>query len=304
VELLTMFAKSNVGFTTASPEWNEWTSTPGIVVPLIVSAILYGGGVLRMLHQPRQAGLSFTQPLFFATGWVSLALALLSPIHELGEQLFWVHMVQHEILILLCAPLLVLGHPLWISLWCLPFPARKAVARLGKAAVPSAVWVAVSAPACTWVLHAVALWVWHIPKLFDATLVSPAIHAAQHISFLGTGVLFWWTLLQRHGGRLGYGTRSLYLFTTAIHTSLLGALLTFSQHAWYAPYAQTASAWNLTGLEDQQLGGLIMWVPGGTVLLAVSLLMLVKWQTEAGLRGELTSTAALLRNGGTVARES
>lgn len=303
-ELLMTFALRAGGVADVRPDWNEWTWTPGIVIPLIVTAILYAGGVWRMMRQPRRAGLTFKQPLSFAIGWISLSLALLSPVHELGEQLFWVHMAQHEILILLCAPFLVLGRPLWISLWSLPFPARKSVGRLVKGTAFAASWGAITAPACTWILHAAALWIWHIPVLFDATLTSPAIHAAQHISFLGTGLLFWWTVLQDHGGKLGYGIGSLYVFTTAIYTSLLGALLTFSQHSWYAPYAQTARAWHLTGLEDQQLGGLIMWVPGGTVLLAVTLVMMTKWLREAEFRGELTSTAMLLRDGAGVVRES
>jgi putative membrane protein len=304
IELLATVAKVNGGVVDGGPEWNEWTWTPGIVVPLIVTAIFYAGGVWRMISQPRRAGLGIKQPLFFAIGWISLSLALLSPIHELGEQLFWVHMAQHEILILVCAPFLVLGQPLWISLWSLPFPARKSVAALVKGSVFAAVWAVISAPACTWILHAAALWIWHIPISFDATLGSPAIHATQHISFLGTGLLFWWTVLQDHGGRIGYGTGSLYVFTTAVHTSLLGALLTFSRHPWYEPYAESARAWHLTGLEDQQLGGLIMWVPGGTLLLAVTLVMMTKWLRESELRGELTSTAALLRNGASAARES
>ena len=222
-------------------------------------------------------------------------MALLSPIHELGEQLFWVHMTQHEILVLLCAPLLVLGRPLQVFVWALPRSIRRKTSRVINSSTFGVTWIAVSAPACTWSLHALALWVWHIPALFDLTLTNPAVHALQHISFLGTGLLFWWTALKPHGGRMGYGAGALYVFTTAVHTSLLGALLTLAQHPWYGPYAATARLWNLTGLEDQQLGGLIMWVPGGTVLLVVTLAMVAKWMKESEIRGELTSVATLLR---------
>ncbi len=229
-----------------------------------------------------------------ACGWILLFLALLSPMHELGEQLFWVHMTQHEILVLVCAPLLVLGAPLRVSLWALPATSRKSVARLANGPRFAAGWLAISSPLCTWTLHAIALLVWHIPVLFDATISNSYVHAAQHISFLGTGVLFWWTVLKPHSHALGYGVRMLYLFTTAVYASLLGAVLTFSQHAWYVPYARTAPAWHLTALEDQQLGGLIMWVPGGTVLFAMTLVLVVRWMQESEIKGKLTRTALLL----------
>jgi cytochrome c oxidase assembly factor CtaG len=144
-------------------------------------------------------------------------------------------------------------------------------------------------------LHAIALWLWHAPLLFAAAVENPFVHAAQHISFLGTALLFWWALLAGHGGRLGYGGAVLYVFTTAIHTSALGAWLTFSPKVWYAPYLATAPSWHLTALEDQQIGGLIMWVPAGTLLTIIGLTLLVKWLSESQRRWEYTRAAALIR---------
>ena|SRR5438067_7220793 len=126
-------------------------------------------------------------------------------------------------------------------------------------------------------------------------LSSDLVHAAQHISFFGTALLFWWALLHRHGGRLGYGGAILYVFTTAIHTSVLGAWLTFSPRIWYPPYLQTAPSWHLTALEDQQLGGLIMWIPAGTLLTIVALFLLRKWMGLSEKRWEYTKTGALIR---------
>lgn len=277
------------------PTWTDWTWSPGILIPLLVSAIWYSAGLYRMTQRPQRAGLRWEEPAFFACGWIVLFLALLSPMHELGEQLFWVHMTQHEILVLICAPLLVLGAPLRISLWAFPASARKSVARWANGRRFTAAWLAISSPLCTWALHAVALLAWHIPILFDATVSNSFVHAAQHISFLGTGVLFWWTVFKPYSNALGYGVRALYLFTTAVYTSLLGAILTFSQHPWYTPYVRTAPAWHLNALEDQQLGGLIMWVPGGTVLFAMTLMLVVRWMRESEIRGRLTRTALLLQ---------
>jgi putative membrane protein len=274
--------------------WADWTWSPGILIPLIVSAFWYGAGIYRMTERPQRAGLKWQEPVFFGCGWGLLFLVLLSPMHELSEQLFCVHMTQHELLVLVCAPLLVVGAPLRISLWALPANGRKFASQVVNGYSFAAGWRLVSSPLFTWMLHAIALLVWHIPVLFDATVSNSFVHAAQHISFLGTGILFWWTVLKPHSNALGYGVRALYIFTTAIYTSLLGALLTFSQHPWYVPYARTAPAWHLSALEDQQLGGLIMWVPGGTVLFAMTLILVVRWMRESEIRGRLTHTALLL----------
>jgi putative membrane protein len=251
-----------------------------------------------MMQPPQRAGLLWKEPAYFASGWILLFLALLSPMHELGEQLFWVHMTQHEVLVLICAPLLVLGAPFKISLWALPSMSRKLVAQVVKGPRFTTAWRNFSSPFSAWTLHAAALLVWHVPALFDATLSYPFVHATQHISFLGTGLLFWWTVLKPYSNALGYGVRALYLFTTAVYTSLLGAILTFSQHSWYSPYAQSAPTWHLSGLEDQQLGGLIMWVPGGTVLFAMTLVMVVRWMRESEIRGKLTRTSLLMQKSG------
>jgi cytochrome c2 len=137
-------------------------------------------------------------------------------------------------------------------------------------------------PLVAWSVHAVALWVWHAPPLFQATLQSELIHTLQHLSFLLSALLFWWAVL--HGGRgwMGYGAATLYVFTTSIHSGALGALLTFSSTLWYPAY-RTSAAWGLTPLEDQQLGGLLMWIPAGLAYLFAGLVLIAGWlrQTEA-----------------------
>ncbi|HWH56310.1 MAG TPA: cytochrome c oxidase assembly protein [Terriglobales bacterium] len=276
-----------------TPRSTAWTWSAYITVPLFALALLYVLGLLRMRRRGVQ--LRWFPILCFASGWLSLFLALDSPVHEISEQLFWVHMTQHEILMLISAPLLILSQPAAPLLFALPERWRVPVANIGKAKVIERSWLLVSAPVAAWLLHAAALWVWHAPKLFDATLESEWVHAAQHISFLGTALLFWWTLFHKHAGRLGYGGAILYVFTTAVHTSVLGALLTFAPHAWYAPYAQTAQLWGLTALQDQQIGGLIMWIPAGTLLTIVALVLLSKWMSHSDTRWEYTRAAALIR---------
>ena len=276
-----------------TPRSTAWTWSAYITVPLFALALLYVLGLLRMRR--RGAQLRWFAILCFVSGWLSLFLALDSPVHEISEQLFWVHMTQHEILVLISAPLLILSQPAAPLLFALPERWRVPVANIGKVKIIEHTWLLISAPVAAWLLHAAALWVWHAPKLFDAALESEWVHAAQHISFLGTALLFWWTLFHKHAGRLGYGGAILYVFTTAVHTSVLGALLTFAPHAWYAPYAQTAQLWGLTALQDQQIGGLIMWIPAGTLLTIVALVLLSKWMSHSDTRWEYTRAAALIR---------
>jgi putative membrane protein len=275
--------------------WTSWTWPPSIAIPLFSCGLLYCIGIWKMSNGRARAAVTASSVLYFAAGWTSLLIALDSPIHELGEQLFWAHMTQHEILMIISAPLLVIARPLVVFLWALPQSLRARTVAVSRGKIFSSSWALISAPVAAWTLHAAALWLWHAPRLFDATLTSDAMHAAQHISFLATALLFWWALIHGHKRRLGYGGSVLYVFTTAVHMSLLGALLTFSSTVWYAPYAITAPAWHFTGLEDQQLGGLIMWIPAGTVLMAVTLVLLVQWMRESEKRWQYTRTAEVLR---------
>jgi cytochrome c oxidase assembly factor CtaG len=280
----------------AGKETIGWTWPAYIILPLVAVALLYVIGMVKMKR--RDARTRLWPIVCFALGWSSLLLALDSPIHELSEQLFWVHMTQHEILVLVSAPLLVLSRPLVPLLWAFPNVLRDELAGLSRWRVFKRVWLVLSAPFAAWLLHAAALWVWHAPALFIGTLHSDFIHAAQHISFLGSALLFWWALLDNHGGRLGYGGAVVYVFTTAVHTSVLGALLTFAPSVWYTPYLATSPAWNISALQDQQIGGLIMWVPAGALLTIIGLLFLVKWLQESQRRWEYTRTAEVMRTAG------
>jgi putative membrane protein len=271
----------------------DWTWPAYIIVPLIALGLAYVIGLTRM--RAHRAPLNKLQIAAFASGWISLLLALDSPIHEISEQLFWVHMTQHEILMLISAPLLVLSQPLAVFLWAIPAKQRGAVASLAKTNLLRRIWVVISAPVAAWLLHALALWLWHAPVLFVAALETDFAHAIQHLSFLGSALVFWWALVHNQAGRLGYGGAVLYVFTTIVHTSVLGAWLTFSPHIWYAPYAQTAPVWGLTAIEDQQLGGLIMWIPAGTLLTIAALVLFAKWLRHSERRWQYTHTAALIR---------
>src|SRR5205823_2653181 len=123
--------------------------------------------------------------------------------------------------------------------------------------------------------------------LFEAALDSDRVHAFQHLSFLGAAILFWWALLRARARAVDVGVGMLYLFTTAVHSGLLGALLTFSDTPWYPAYRATTQSWGLSPVEDQQIGGLVMWVPACTVYAGIALALLGRWLTDAPRRAKL-----------------
>jgi putative membrane protein len=252
----------------------RWSFEPWVVAPLLLSAVLYAIGVQRLWRRAGSGrGITFSEAGRFAAGWVVICAALLSPIDTLGAELFSAHMLQHELLMVIAAPLLVLSRPLEAWTWALKPAWRKSVAGIARIDLVRAAWHACSKPMGAWCLHAVAIWVWHVPVLFEAALASEGVHIAQHSCFLGSALFFWWSVF----GRDRPGAASLAsLFTTMMHTSALGALLTLAPKPWYAHYAQ-ASAFGLSALEDQQLGGLLMWVPGGVAYLAAALYIVAAW---------------------------
>ena len=254
-----------------------WSFEPWVVCCLAASAALYALGLGRIWQRAgRGHGVSVLQASAFVAGWLTLVVALVTPLDSLGSVLFSAHMVQHELLMLVAAPLLVLGRPLASWVWALPQGWRRTTGRFFHHPAWRVPWLIVTGPVVAWLLHALALWLWHIPALFDAALNDSAVHTLQHLTFLSTALLFWWSLLGA-ATRRERGLALVSLFTTMVHTGALGALLTLAKTPWYAHYFATTSPFGLNALEDQQLGGLIMWVPAGGVYLVCGLAMAARW---------------------------
>jgi cytochrome c oxidase assembly factor CtaG len=202
-------------------------------------------------------------PWPFAGALLALFLALVWPLERLAEASFAAHMAQHMLLIGVAAPLLAASRP--------RLPLLKGRAAL----VRPVLWLA--APATAFFLHAAAIWIGHAPRVIEWSLEHRWVHALDHLAFVATAALLWWSLLAR--GRAGAGESALWTLGTMIHTGALGALLTFSPRLLYPRY----------GLEDQQLAGLVMWIPGGLCYLAAGLAFASAWldgrEQRAGLRG-------------------
>ncbi|MFN2564909.1 MAG: cytochrome c oxidase assembly protein [Gemmatimonadaceae bacterium] len=265
--------------------WSAWEWSPAVTGPLVLLAVFYSTGVRRLrARSARGRGVRRRDALCFASGWLGLAIAVVSPLHALGGVLFSAHMAQHELLMVVAAPLLVLGRPHVACLWALPRPWRRRVGAWAIRPLVRRLWSAVTMPAVAWGIHAATLGIWHLPALYEATYVSAAIHALQHVSFLATGLLFWWALL--HAGRGREGESVIYLFAATLLTGALGALLAFAPGLWYPHYAATTGPWGLSPLEDQQLGGIIMWVPGGGSYLLAALVLFAAWLRESERRAQ------------------
>ena len=248
-----------------------WSFEPWVLACLGASLLLYVAGLFRLWRKAGAGrGLGRARAASFGAGWLALVVALVSPLDALGGHLFSAHMVQHEVLMILAAPLLVIGRPLAVWTWALPVVWRAPAGRFVRLPAVAATWDVLTCAPVAWALHGLALWVWHLPPFFEAALHSPGVHTLQHASFLVTALLFWWPPL---GGasRAGHGSSMFYLFTTMVHTGALGALLTFSTVPWYPAYGASTPALGFDLLEDQRLGGLIMWVPAGLAYLVVAL---------------------------------
>lgn len=257
--------------------------TLALALLLATSALLYALGVRNLWRRAgRQRGLRGAHLLRFAIGFLVLAGALLSPIDALAERSFALHMLQHELLMLVCAPLFVLARPLEAWTWAFAPHIRRLAISVARAQWLKRTWRVVTRPAGAWCLHASALWTWHAPALFDAALTHPALHVLQHACFFGSALFFWWSVFRYRAGSQG-AAQIVSLFTTMLHTSALGALLTLATRPFYLVPGQP-TIFALTALEDQQLGGLIMWIPGSVAYLIASLFVVASWLSPFRVR--------------------
>jgi putative membrane protein len=258
--------------------WSTWLPEPLVLLGLAAPAWLYGRGVHRLQRRGAPSWRWRLRTAAFGGGLLALLFALASPLEALSGALLWAHMVQHLVLVLVAAPLLVLGTPHLPLLLALPIRWQRAIGRLRRRRGLQVGLAVLTALPVAWFLQAVALLIWHIPALYEAVLSSTALHSIEHGSFLGTALLFWWAVL-RTGvrARLRYGHSVVALFLTALLTTGFGALMTFARTPWYPAYAPGEALWDISPLMDQRTAGLIMWMPGGLVYAMAAVALLALW---------------------------
>jgi putative membrane protein len=261
----------------------DWTFDPAVVL-LICALLLYLLGSARTVTPRRTRRAERVRACCFYAALATLGIALCSPIDRLAEQLFWVHMVQHVLLIMVAAPLLVLARP-WVRIWrAVPLAWRRSVGRglsHGRRGAPLRdLAVLVGGPTASFVMFAVVLLGWHIPALFDATLRSEGVHVLEHALFFSTAILFWKQVIPSPPlrARLGAPARACYAAGAMVVSWILAVALAVAPHALYPHYAHLS--WRpggISALTDQQLAAGIMWVPGSITLVIVILAYVHRW---------------------------
>jgi putative membrane protein len=255
--------------------WGAWNLDPVLVVGFLLAALAYRAGWAGGARR----GSDTVRARCFTGALAAVGIALVSPLDAAAGSLASAHMVQHVLLLLVAAPLLALSAPLGTLLRGSPLVVRRAAGRWRRRLrLTRPILRPLRHPATVWLLHVGTLWFWHAAVPYDAALRSHPLHVIEHATFLGTAWLFWRVVIgARNPERVPNGLGVLLVFTMAMQSVFLSVLLTFARAPWYAGYAATTAPWGLTPLADQQLAGVIMWVPAGGIYLAVALALLVAW---------------------------
>jgi putative membrane protein len=267
------FAHSAVG-----PEslWQTWNLAPLALIGILLTAASYGRGILVLRCNRRSPGLR--RVVCFYAGLLVVMGSIVSPLDALSASLFSAHMVQHLMLILVGAPLLVFGAPVVPMMLSLPRSTRAVTRSIERIRVVDAASRAVMKPVIVLALHSIVLWAWHLPSLYQAALRDEGLHGVEHVTLVATAMLFWALVIgRRRRRRLGYGPAILLTFVTALQSAALGVVLTFASAVLYPVHVGRAEAWGLSALEDQQLAGAIMWIPAGIVYLGVMCALFAWW---------------------------
>ena len=249
--------------------FQSWTFDLWIIIPLLLTGGIYWRG-WRDLHRRLPRRYAVWRLISFQAGLLTLFLALASPLHPLAELLLQFHMIQHLLLMMVVPPLLLLGAPVLPLLRGLPRPvlqrglgpffASTALQRLAQF---------LTHPIVCLLAFTVSTIAWHVPALYELARSSDFWHNVQHVCFLGTGLLFWWPVVQPWPSRLRWPRWTMipYLLFADIQNTALSAFLIFSERVLYPSYAAVPRLWGISVLDDQAAAGAIMWVPGSVIFL-------------------------------------
>jgi cytochrome c oxidase assembly factor CtaG len=259
-----------------------WSFEPLVVIPSLLVAVIYWRGSAQLRRRSRTRRHRYD--LLFWAGLAILALALMSPLHQLGTQMFAAHMIEHELLMVIAAPLLIAARPAATLLWGLPGGLRSLSGTIASLRALRSVWRGMTELWTATLLHTLVLWLWHAPALFRPVLASESVHALQHASFLFSAIVFWAAVLRHESRAYGQGTAVIALFLTSLQAGLLGALLTFSRTLWYPFAPDPFPICGLTRGEDQSLAGLIMWIPACSAYALAAVILMARWLSRMETR--------------------
>jgi putative membrane protein len=253
--------------------WTNWTIHWSTVVGLAALGALYLWGARRIQAKRAAAGrdvptLGVGQQIAFFSGLLVIFASLNGPLHDLSDYyLFSAHMVQHLLLSLAVPPLLLAGTPGWLLRPLLDNRIIGAVAR------------AITKPIRCFIIFNVVITLWHLPPLYNTAMAYHPVHIVQHLTLIAASVLMWWPFLSPlpELPRLAYPGQMLYCFLMVIPMSIVAIYIAMADHVLYPAYSIAPRVWDISPLSDQQIGGLIMWVPGGLLFYVVMTFVFFKW---------------------------
>lgn len=259
-----------------------WTLDPIPIVGVLLAASAYLWAERRIAQRHPASRVPAYRRWVFLGGLAAILVALVSPVDTYEGALFSVHMVQHMLLELLAAPLIVLAAPITLALRVASPRGRRAILALLHSHPVR--WLAF--PLVTWLLFAAVNWGWHFSSLYNVALENDPLHYLEHASFLGAALLFWWPAIgpDPQPWRMPHPVRLMYLFLAMPQNSFLGVALLSTDHVLYMHYVTSVRLWGPTPLDDQHLGGTFMWVFGDMVFLAAMLGVVAAWMRFEDLR--------------------
>ena len=250
--------------------WLKWSIHPSTVVGLGVLAAIY-------LWRARQAGpdesVSGPRKLSFFAALFVIFASLNGPLHDLSDNyLFSGHMVQHLLLTMLMPPLLIAGIPGWMLR---PLLRNKPINAIAKR---------LTRPVACFLIFNIVIAGWHVPALYNAAMDNHNIHILEHLMFMAAAVLMWWPLTSQlpELPRLAYPGQMLYCFLMTIPMSVVAVYITMADSVLYPFYSAAPRIMKLSPMDDQLLGGLIMWIPGGILFMIIMSVVFFKWAARGG----------------------
>ncbi len=274
----------------------SWEWRVDVILILGLAGLIFSRGWWHLRqHKGKRLAVNWRLGAYLG-GLVFLGLALMSPIDVLGGQLFYMHMIQHLLLVMIVPPLLLITNPLPFFLWGLPFglKGRRQVGRFLNRKSDFRRNLRLLTPrGLIWMIFFATFLIWHDPNIYNAALRNNLIHDLEHLTFFVTAMLFWWHVTGAGPAihrRFSYAARLVYLLVALPINMLVGIIITFADQPIYTYYTTVPRLWGMSVIEDQMLGGVIMWIPGSMMYLLAAVILVIRMLQAEESRPPLPNT--------------
>ncbi len=279
---------------------SRWELGDPFSILVLIAGAVYMFGLMRLSARANASPLESKRVYAGVAGFAALYIALAGPFDAFAAEAFWLHMIQHLVISMIGAPLLLLASPMPAYLWAMPETVRLGAGELFREDAPVKRllrWLI--DPRITVPLFIGTLYAWHAPWLFSAALSNDSVHYLQHLTFFVSAALFWWPIIGPAPVRskLSYPQRLVYLLLVVTPTAVLASIITMSRSVIYEEYLSTPMHWNMTALEDQTMAGLILWIPGNALYLAGLTAIFFTWASKESKEAVTASRKPVRRRG-------